>query len=70
MTLTASFLDDVEKTIKGMWEVGMIPTIQRLEVALKDKHFANADMIREATKELYDKNRIRSLPLDQPDTAA
>jgi len=56
--MTASVLGDVEKTIKGMWEPG-IPTIQRLEVTLKDKHFASADMIREASKELYDKNRIK-----------
>jgi len=60
MTLTASFLDDVEKKIKGMWEVGMIPSIQRLEVALKDKHFATADKIRGAAKELLDKERIKA----------
>jgi len=70
MAITASFLDDVEKTINDMWKVGMVPSIQRLEVLLKDRHFATADMIREATKELYDKNRIRSVPLDQPETAA
>ncbi len=69
MTLTASFLDDVEKTINDMWKVGMVPSIQRLEVLLKDRHFATADMIREATKELLNKDRITSLPLDQPDTA-
>lgn len=70
MTMTASFVDDVEKTINDMWKVGIIPSIQRLEVLLKDKYFATADKIREAAKELLDKDRIKSLPLDQPDTAA
>jgi hypothetical protein len=69
MALTASFLDDVEKTINDMWKVGMIPSIQRLEVLLRDRHFATTPMIREAAKELLDKDRIKSLPLDQPHTA-
>jgi hypothetical protein len=70
MSLTASFLDDVEKTINDMWNVGIVPSIQRLEVALKDRHFADADTIREATKELLDQGRIKSLPLDQPGTVS
>lgn len=66
--VTQGFLDDVEETIKGMWGIGMIPSIQRLEVMMKDKHGANADMLRDAAKELLKQNRIASLPIDQPES--
>jgi hypothetical protein len=49
--------------------MGIVPSIQRLEVALKDRHFADGDTIREATKKLLDQDRIKALPLDQPETA-
>ena len=67
--VTESFLDDVQKAIEGMWNMGIVPSIQRLEVALKDRHFADGYTIREATKKLLDQDRIKSLPLDQPETA-
>jgi hypothetical protein len=68
--LTPSFLNDVEKAIKHMHSIGMIPSIQRLEVMMKRGHgAADADMIRQATEELLKQKRIQTLPLDQPDTA-
>ncbi|MGC1646000.1 MAG: hypothetical protein WA741_09240 [Candidatus Sulfotelmatobacter sp.] len=69
--LTPSFLNDVEKAIKHMQSIGMVPSIQRLEVMMKRGHgAADSDMIRQATEELLEQKRIQSLPLDQPDTAS
>ena len=68
--LTPTFLDEVEKAIKDMGERGVVPSIQRLEVMMKHRRGASdADLIREATKELLEKKRIPSLPLDQPETS-
>jgi hypothetical protein len=69
-TLTPSFLNDVEKAIKHMQSIGMVPSIQRLEVMMKRGYgAADAAMIRQATEELLEQERIQTLPLDQPDTA-
>jgi hypothetical protein len=68
--LTASFLNDVEKAIKHIESIGMVPSIQRLEVMMKRGYgAADSDMIRQATEKLLEQKRIQTLPLDQPDTA-
>jgi hypothetical protein len=64
-TVNPSVVDSIETAIKALWASGIIPTIQGLEVTTG----VNADTIREATQELLKQGRIRSVPLDQPETA-
>lgn len=65
MALNPSVVDSIESAINAMWSNGVIPSIQRLEVTTG----LDAETIREATKELERQGRIKSLPLDQPETS-
>jgi hypothetical protein len=68
--LTPGFIDAVEQAIRDMWEMGMVPSIQRLEEMMKRRYgAAETDMIWEAIQELEKQNRLDELlPLDGPET--